>query len=220
MAVGIPLIVVLVALAPSHLKSSPVEVKKIPAVVEKKVFDKKLPPPEVGNADSRTVYDFVCHSELDYAIEDEAKITNQNWQVRLKVTRAKVTLELPITVWLSQIIPNRRADFEDGHAKICTRVYVDAHEPATAACKKVIGRTFFGQGNDLESAGKQAIAIAEREIKQQYAEAVDTRVKDVFVIYDFYAPTWKQSADVLVDRALQEYEIGKPRRLSGKSKEK
>lgn len=214
MIIGLPLLIAVIAIAPSYFKSSPIEITKTESTVEKKVFDKKLPPTDVGKEESTTVYEFVCDSDVDYDVVDENKVSRNKSQVRIKVTRARANLKLPITVWLSQTIPNRRADFEDGHVKICQRIFVDAHEAANAACHRVIGRTFFGEGNDLEVAKKNAVEIAKQEIREQYVQSVGTKAKDVLLIYDFYAPTWRQSADILVDRALQEYEIGKPRKLS------
>ncbi|MGD9684258.1 MAG: hypothetical protein AB7W16_24090 [Candidatus Obscuribacterales bacterium] len=212
--IAVPLLVFLAVMSPRLFKFSEVEVNKKPAQVEKKVFDINHPPAEAVGRESTTVYKFLCDSDMDYDLVEENQGSNGVWLVRLKVKRARATLSLPVTVWLSQRIPNRRADFEDGHAKICTRVYVDAHEPAYAACRRVIGREFSGQNKDLESARKQALDQARREVSSQYIDAVDTKVKDVFVIYDFYAPNWRESADVLVDKALQEYEVGKPRKLS------
>lgn len=213
MIIGITVIIAIVAIAPTYFKSSPVEVTKEASTVEKKVFDKKFPPAEVGKEDSTTVYDYVCEPELEYDIQDQNQIARNRWQAIVTPKRARVTLKLPITVWLSQTIPNRRADFEDGHVKVCQRVFVDAHEAASAACHRVIGRSFFGEGTDLETAKKNAIEIARQEIRAQYLSAVDTKAKDVLVIYDFYAPKWRKSADILVDKALQEYEIGKPRKI-------
>ncbi|MCA9805277.1 MAG: hypothetical protein KC777_25080 [Cyanobacteria bacterium HKST-UBA02] len=212
--IAVPLLVFVVVMSPGLFKFSDVEVNKKPAEVEKKVFDANHPPPEAAGRESTTVYKFVCESDMDYDVEEESQGSNGVWQVRLKVKRARANLSLPITVLLSQRIPNRRADFEDGHAKICERVYVDAHEPAYAACRRVIGREFSGQNKDRDSARKEAVNQARQEVNNQYANAVDAKVKDVFVIYDFYAPNWHESADVLVDKALQEYEVGKPRKLS------
>lgn len=213
MIIGIPVIIALVALAPTYFKSSPVEVTKEASTVDKKVFDKKFPPAEVGKEESTTVYEYVCEPDLEYDVQDQNQISRNKWQAMVTPKRARVTLKLPITVWLSQTIPNRRADFEDGHVKVCQRVFVDAHEAASAASHRVIGRTFFGEGTDLETAKKNAIEIARQEIRAQYLSAVDTKAKDVLVIYDFYAPKWRKSADVLVDKALQEYEVGKPRKI-------
>ncbi len=214
MIIGLPLVIALVAVAPSYFKSSPIEVTKSASTVEKKVFDKKFPPKEALKEESTTVYEYKCDGDVDYEVVDENKVSRNKSQVQIKITRARATLKLPITVWLSQTIPNRRADFEDGHVKVLQRIFVDAHEAANAACRRVIGRTFFGEGDDLEVAKKNAVEIAKQEIKSEYLQAVDTKAKDVLVIYDFYAPTWRQSADILVDKALQEYEVGKPRKLS------
>lgn len=212
--IAVPLLVFLAVMSPRLFKFSDVEVNKNPPQVERKVFDVNHPPPEAAGKESTTVYKFLCDSEMDYDVVEENQGSNGVWLIRLKVKRARATLSLPVTVWLSQRIPNRRADFEDGHAKICTRVYVAAHEPAYAACRRVLGREFYGQSRDRENARKQALDQARRELSSQYIDAMDTKVKDVFVIYDFYAPNWRESADILVDKALQEYEVGKPRKLS------
>ncbi len=213
MIIGIPVIIAIVAVAPKYFKTSPVEINKEASTVEKKVFDKKLPPAEVGKEESTTVYQYVCEPELEAEIADENQVSRNKWQVRATITRARVTLKLPITVWLSQTVQNRRADFEDGHVQVCQRVFVDAHEAASAACHRVIGRTFYGEGGTLEQAKANAIEIAKQELRAQYLQAVDTKAKDVLMIYDFYAPKWRKPADVLVDKALQEYEVGKPRKI-------
>jgi hypothetical protein len=213
MVIGVPLIVLFVATAPSYLKFSPIEINKSEPVVEKKVFDKGNPPAEVGKAESTTLYDFACDPKVDYVVEEETKISDEKYQARLRVTRAKVALRLPVVVWLSQSIDNRRTEFEEGHVRICRRIYTEAQVQATAAAKSTIGRTFFGQGKDAESARQKAVQAAQQEISQHYVEAVDTKAKDLFVIYDFYAPTWRRAPEVLVDKALQDYEMGKPRKL-------
>ena len=214
MIIGIPVVIAVVAIAPQYFKSSPVEINKETSTVEKKVFDKKLPPREVGKEESTTVYEYVCEPELEAEISDENQVSRNKWQVRATINRARVTLKLPVTVWLSQTVQNRRADFEDGHVQVCQRVFVDAHEAANSACHRVIGRTFYGEGGTLEQAKANALEVAKHEIRAQYLQAVDTKAKDVLMIYDFYAPKWRKPPGILVDKALQEYEVGKPRKIS------
>lgn len=213
MLIGVPLVVLIVAIAPTYLKFSPIEITKTEPEIQRKVFEKNDIPAEVGNSPSKTVYKFECDSKIDFETEEQSKISDDKWQVRIKVKRVKTELKLPITVWLNQEVDNRRTDFESGHVKICQRVYLESQVPATAACKSALSRSFFGQGKDLESAQKAAIEAAKQEIKEQYVEVVDNKAKDVFVIYDFYSPTWTRSSEVLVDKALQDYEMGKPRKL-------
>ena len=214
MVVGVPALIVLIMFAPRLFKFAPVEVSKAAPQIEKRIFNIKSPPADVGRDESTTLYKFGCDSDLDYKIEEETKGSNGVYHIRLKVTRAKANLTLPITIWLSQIVPDKRSQIEDGHAKICERVYVDAHIPAKEACTRALERTYYGQSTDRQRAIDEALNQAREEIKQQYIDAVESRVKDVYVIYDFYAPNWQEPTEVLVDKALQEYEVGKPRKLS------
>ena len=209
MLVGVPALIVLIMFAPRLFKFAPVEVSKAAKKIKKRIFNIKSPPADVGRNESTTLYKFGCDSDLDYKIEEETKGSNGVYHIRLKVTRAKANLTLPITIWLSQIVPDKRSQIEDGHAKIC-----DAHIPAKEACARALERTYYGQSTDRQRAIDEALNQAREEIKQQYIDAVESRVKDVYVIYDFYAPNWQEPTEVLVDKALQEYEVGKPRKLS------
>jgi|AGTN01.3.fsa_nt_gi hypothetical protein len=218
LAVVAALFIVVIAFGiPAVIWDSPVGITKIPPSVERKEFDESSPPPEAESAESKTIYDFICEPDLEYKMEEEQKISDTKWQVRLRITKAKVQLSLPITVFISRKSSKRRSEFEDGHVKIFTRVYVDAQGPAAAAGKSVIGREFFGEAPDAATACDRAIEVARREVREQYGYTVEDKARDVLEIYDFYAPHWKKNADVLVDKALHDYELGKPRKLSSRA---
>lgn len=213
--IGIALIIVIsIGAVLSWLYSQPaVSVNVQPADIEIKQFDPENPPAEVAQEASKIVYRFPCDVDLDYQLEASSN-SKASYQAEIKITRARLVLNLPIVVHLSKKARPGTDNFEKGHVLIAKRVYYEARNPAKLAAQGIIGRSFHGVGATSQLAEKNAITIATNEIKEQYVQSIRSKMTAVQSIYDFFAQSGSESCIDLVDKAFHHYELGKTRRLS------
>jgi hypothetical protein len=157
-----------------------VTVVKAPMTVQKRVSGKASAP---GFPPAFTVWSFHCTPGFEYDIVDK-KVAQEFQKVSLKITKAEVKISLSITITLPEHAGKRVIEHEEGHVKICASAYATAGKKAEDAAGAVIGRTFQGQGADLDLACQSALQKAASQLSASYRKGTVDYVNAVSHLYD------------------------------------
>lgn len=194
-----------------------VKIDRKPVTIERKNLDKtqvaKLTQQE--GREAHTDWVFACESDLGFHIESK-DVSPGYAKVQLKITRVNLTLSLPIVIWAEKDARQSVIDHENGHVEICKRVYDDAEKSARLAADGIIGRTFMGQGDNLNDACKQALDLAMEDLHERYHKEtleVANRVSEAYDHLCDLVPEEKQVAQELVEKSFEQDHLNAPQRL-------
>ncbi len=196
--------------------ASLVTVDKTPLTVKKVFFDPKKPGdiPLMPDEEAVTVWSFGCKTDFEFDIVDNTSLGKNDLMVTLRITRSKISLSAPVTVFLPQGASPELVSHEDGHVEICKRIYAKVDKEAEDAASVVVGKEFQASGATVEDACREAVQRASAEVCLRY-HGISHSVNRVSEIYDQLDRTGKGEMPALVDKAFSKFStvpgVAKPR---------
>lgn len=163
-------------------------------------------------SDAPVGWAFKCATEMSYSYIWKEK-AGKRWTVCIRIDSANVRLSLPIEVFLPVDPPLRIEHHSKGHVLICERVYQDAESYARSSLNSVFRRTYIGEGETVDEAGANAVALATSEFAEMYKEQTQSKAQDISDLYDFLDVKQTDSYKASVERAFQTLKSGQVRRL-------
>lgn len=191
--------------------SSRIEITVKPPVVKlvklEDVNAEKLNAPASNHETARTDWVFTISPELDFKIVDEKddkKDKENGYHVWVEITSVRLGLALPITSYISDRAPKYVFAHEDGHVKICRRIYANARALANEAASKVFDKRFEGIGRDQKMALSNALQFAGQEMAAFYRNKTGGEAEKVSSKYDqlCLAEDRKDKVDKTIDDAF------------------
>lgn len=104
--------------------------------------------------------------------------------VSLRITRARINLRLPITMWLPKNVDERLLSHEEGHRQIAEEVYQNADKTALSQASVIIGKAYTGTGPSHREAVANALNNAAAELNKEYSRETAQYSRLVSDIYD------------------------------------
>ncbi|MBS1955509.1 MAG: hypothetical protein JST89_15100 [Cyanobacteria bacterium SZAS-4] len=189
-------------------------VEQEPISVKKEFFDRgstqSKQVAEEHNQSANTHWKFQCVPKFRFHI---VKMTEANPRpgdhvvtVKLRITSVSVFLAAPVTIYLPKLAKPEVVSHEDGHFKICKKVYDrDARPAAQSAAQALIGKEFEGSGNSLELASQEALHHAAQEMGRGFRSKTIDYLDRVSAYYDQLTPQHPESkyVDVCVEAAFK-----------------
>lgn len=193
----------------------PIEVESVPVSVATSYYGPENKPQQLRSSHGAlTSWKFDCVTSLKYSFEEKVQMSPKKWQVRIKITGAKLKLSLPINTYLPKDPTPHIVRHEEGHVTICRRIYADSAMYAKKAAEATFKRTYTGEGSTFEQACQHAAGIAANEIREEYKVNTSEKVSSISEIYDFLQSDKKVDPGKSVDEAFSLVAKGKSRRLS------
>jgi hypothetical protein len=161
----------------SAVAEEAIVVEKSKVTVEYKRFDPEhLPdpaPPLHAGESAVTVYQYGVETDMRYSYAGPPP-TKGAAAVKLdfKMERMTVKLNLAVTIWLPEKANERLTAHEEGHRAIAERFYADADKVARKLATKVVGKSVAGEGDDVEAAGRNAIARVNQGLCDEYLKII------------------------------------------------
>lgn len=188
-----------------------VDIQKAESTLVVKRFDPNNPPPDVSPTfHGVTKWKFECPCQVKFKVIEKMNEGGGSF-VRVKITSVKANLSLPITMWMPDTPPKGLKVHEDGHVRICKKVYEDAEVTAEKIAKGIVGKEYSGNGENMKRACQLASGIAAVDFSNAYEVQVAKKAQVISEIYDYLCQFNKDPDEVLVDKAFTYYEHGKPR---------
>ena len=133
--------------------------------------------------------------------------------VTVALKSVHITLDAPVTVWISKKSKEEVIEHEMAHVEICKRVYKnDAPKIASESIKKALERrTYQASGGSTQEAVGNALAITNKEICQYYHLKMVEKVNRVSEIFDSIEHDLKEPLSKVVDIAFDKYSVVKPK---------
>jgi hypothetical protein len=156
-------------------------IKREPANIEYKTFDRAHPPEDMPHLDpgedAVTVASFRCLDNAEYELFDH-KRTDDGIAAIVDVRNVTFTLQLHVVVWLPPGVSAKLKAHEEGHRKIAEMIYKDRALTAAKAAGAIIdGKRFTATAADLKTAVAKAINAAMQDAGQDYLKRT-TNVAD------------------------------------------
>lgn len=195
--------------------TSLVAVEKSPLTVKKVFFDPENPVgvPLTPDEEAVTVWSFGCKSDFEFDIVDNTRLKQNDVMVTLRITRSKITLSAPVTVFLPEGASSELVRHEEGHVEICKRIYGKVDKEAEAAASAVVGKEYQASGASVEDACREAVQRAGSDVCLRY-HGISRSVNRVSNIYDQLDRTDHDEMPVLVNKAFATFStvsgVGKP----------
>ncbi len=172
-----------------------VKIEKKKVETQKKDFDAA----EHEIAQTDWIYSIV--PKLAFSIK-EKKQEKTSYTLSLVVTGVEIKLGLPITTKIYESAPQYVIDHENGHVKICTRIYDNARAIAQKAAQEVVGKTYVGSGSDEKQALSSALQMAAQDIAAPYRVSTVAYADAVSSNYDQLCE--KEDRRKLVEKTIDE----------------
>ncbi len=169
-----------------------VTVVKLPLVVTTTYFGKNDRAPGMvlpsHNQSANTNWQFRCKSHFDYDVVEKKALNAGQWFAKLKITSARIEISAPITIWLPSGANQEVIAHENGHVKICRKIYdSEGLEAASTAGCSVIAKEFSGTGKDLKDACQVALNDAGQAVGRPYRLGTVESVNKLSQAYDMFA---------------------------------
>jgi hypothetical protein len=167
---------------------SKVTVESKPVSVVRKVFDPKKPPadlPKLKDGEEAVAvswYGVDVFLHVDVVKRERGKdgrVASTN-----RVTSLRITTNLEVTIWLPEKASRSLKEHEEGHRRIAEMYYEDAEKVARRLGDSFIGRSFAGQGKDLDASINAAIDQASKELIDAYTAQVNGPAQRVHELFD------------------------------------
>jgi hypothetical protein len=192
--------------------------KYIPSIEYRSYGNKNIEPnsKNLAWADAQTNWTFHCYTKFKYDLikiqrnQSDNPKNDKKVAVVLSIRRVKMTLSLPMTIWLADGAHRAIQYHEDGHKQICEKIYKNAEIIARNSCIPIIGKTFSGQGSSVDDATLQALKAANETICQSYRSGTVNIANHVSTIYDHLSHSYPggiptdEPQDKLVQKAFAE----------------
>lgn len=210
----IGLAILLAALALGAARN-PVRIDKRPLVQETRHFKPADPPPQMPRLTPPETA--VAESKFEACVSTntviaQSRTTGQTTRATVRLTSLEVQITLKVILWLPEKAPRKTVVHEEGHARISDHFYQSAHEVAAAAVRPFIGRTFSGEGPDIQTAGHAATQAAARQSSDACLLAIRQPMEQVQQTYDDLTDHGRNSLDEdeAIRRALARHEKKAP----------
>lgn len=190
----------------------PITVKKEPITIEKQISGSKFSPSKSRPTDSissdqaNTEWFFHCYCAFSYEPVNQSD-TGKSFHTDLIIKAVKITLTLPITMWLPAQASTKLVAHEEGHVKLCEDYYKYAEQLAENAAHKVIGKIYHGSASTKELAQDTALREAAEDICSQYRRQTVDIVNSISKLYDDLSAhgTNRLSPDEALNKATNKY---------------
>lgn len=208
--------------SPSHTTPGPtahlndggrVLVEQEPISITKEYFDRDSIQSkefaEEHNQSANTHWRFKCVPKFRFDIVENKKsgrAPEETVNVRLRITNVNVFLGCPVIIYLPKLAKPEVVSHEDGHFKICKKVYDrDARSAAQSAAQSLIGKEFEGSGKSLESASQEALHHAAQDMGRAFRSKTIDYLDRVSAYYDQLTPQHPESkyVDACVEAAFK-----------------
>lgn len=163
-------VIALFATCACNNKSEPVVITVDPPKVQidkKKIENYQKNAPASDHEMAQTDWLFSISPEVLFSVKDEKK-EKDGYHIWIEVTGIHLKLGLPITTTISEEAPKYVVDHENGHVKICTRIYENARNIAQKSAENVLGKTVEGFGADKKLAISNALQMVAQDIAAPY----------------------------------------------------
>lgn len=157
------------------------------------------------NQSANTHWRFNCIPHFKFDVDDKSTANNQT-SVKLRITSVLVELAAPVIVYLPKQATSDVESHEDGHVKICRRVYQsDANAAAKTAAEDLIGKTFEGSGANIEAACQNALDHAAQDMGRKFRAKTLEKLDRLSAYYDQVAPQHPEAkyVDLCVEAAFK-----------------
>jgi hypothetical protein len=144
---------------------------------------------------AHTRWFFHCYTKFDYTLEQK-QVSGASTTVSIKITKVNMNIELPIVMWIPKRCPQKVVDHEQGHVRICTRIYDGAENAARDAATRVVGMKIEGHGDTAESACAEAVNKAAETVCEDYRKNTVEIADCISKIYDDLTAQGNASASV------------------------
>ncbi|MBZ0184823.1 MAG: hypothetical protein K8F91_01135 [Candidatus Obscuribacterales bacterium] len=150
-------------------------VDKRPPHVSKKWFDPGNPPnpgPDLKSGEkgaTRYHYNLSVNFDLDMVSKEK---TESGYKVKIRPKDIRVTLTLPIIMWLPQNTTRKMLAHEEGHVRICEFIYYDAEKLVRFHAESMASSHFAGEGKTEAESVKVAYRRAAEDLNQIYRRYV------------------------------------------------
>lgn len=190
-----------------------VKVEQEPISLKKEFFDRDSTQSSnfaaEHNQSANTHWRFQCVPRFRFEIIEKkmvGKPSDNLFFVKLRITDVIVYLAAPVTIVLPKLAKPEVASHEDGHFKICKRVYdTDARPSAQAAAEALMGQEFVGTGKSLEEASQIALHHAAQQMGREFRSKTIDYLDRVSAFYDQLTPQHPESkyVDACVEAAFK-----------------
>lgn len=197
-------VVAVLAICACNKKTEPVEITVDPPKVQinkKKIENYKADAPASDHEMAQTDWLFSIAPEVLFSVKDEKK-QKDGFHIWIEVTGIQLKLGLPITTTISEEAPKYVVDHENGHVKICTRIYENARSIAEKAAQDVVGKTFEGFGADKKLALSNALQMVAQDVAAPYRVGTVGFADVVSSNYDQLCE--KEDRKELVDKTIED----------------
>jgi hypothetical protein len=169
-----------------------VEVSQLPMTVKKEFFDRGS---EMSakfaaehNQSANTHWQFQCVPKFSFNVLEKNETGTANkkiFRVKLEITAVHVDLSAPVIVYLPTLAKPEVVSHEDGHVKICRKVYESAAARAAIhAAENIVGKEYNGTGSNLEEACQVALHRAAQDLGLFYRSDTIDVLDRVSYYYD------------------------------------
>jgi hypothetical protein len=175
-------------------EAEPVVIEKTPA----QIVVRQLPTPTKGDPEriknfGKTKWTFHCLTKFDYVQDGRNTATHAT----LRITRAHMRLTLPVEI-VTYTSPEKSVlEHENGHVRICEKLYENAKQIGQTACMAVIGKTYEADAESYKSAIQNALNKASDEVCNVYTAKTADIAQRVSDRYDFYCNSGDTVNDAL-----------------------
>lgn len=212
----IPAVILLLSLLLTACNSGPnIVVNKAPMKVSTEYIENLKDKTKIlkHGEEALTSWSFGCTTDIAFDITQQDLI-DPDYLVTIKPTFIKISLDAPVTIYISKNAPKEVVEHENSHALICQKVYADAEKVARSSAKNVFDRSFQASGKTLKEACEKAVETISDEVCQGYHLVTVEKINRVSEVLDDLELhlTDKPSHEELVEQAFSKYS-----ELSGES---
>jgi len=201
-----PFLLFLLGITSGLFAANGVTINRAAPAVEHKRFDRNHPPSEMPPLEPGEA----AVTKSVFGIETETSIqivSNENrlgkTVAKIKVAEVSLNLSLKITVWLPNDAPKTIIDHEEGHRQLNEYFYKDSEKIAREIAQVYVGRTYEGQGGDVEAAARAAMEKAINEISQKYMAQTQNLSVRANAIFDELT-NHSRNQSISVERAVKQ----------------
>lgn len=172
---------------------SPVAVEQRPL----EITSREVPVGSPTVHEGLTQWFFHCHPQ--FTCETVPSADFKAVTVRIRTVRMKIGLS--VVQQLPKGSTEKLVQHEDGHLRICKRIYNSAKAVAEACCHNVLGKEFSAYGTNSKQAQEAALKEAAATMCAAYTRQTADVASDVSAVYDNL--TAHGVADATPDEAIE-----------------
>lgn len=117
---------------------------------------------------NHAITEWMFHCYPSFTFEKEVSAGYPRTKVSITISKIKLTISCPVAMRTGGNSSQNLIEHEEGHFSLVKRVYERADEEARAACQKLIGEKFQGEGESEDDAINAATDKASRRLCALY----------------------------------------------------